>query len=430
VSEDPLKFDQALVPKTAAEYAFILFIHAILDSHESQHELVESLAAEAKRLDNREVSNRANLRLRDVIVPVDTQNEVEGVFSTIIEEAEIVAEASLDTDPFDVEAFLRDPLGQLYPRMEFEKQLKGIVDRLSGIVELEGATDYIKAYSMASTAGSRGPLFMSAALTVIVSATESRLRRIFARFLEASGAVGSRDDQEARIAKLFGGGLQHWSTRINSQFGLDMETWTDDWSAVTEIFARRHAHVHQGGFVDRSYRDKTGSKEPIGMPLSVTTEYLSEAIDLLSGFCLGALARTWLEVKPELGEAVSGVFSDYVHDLLVSGCNRFVERITSLIPEYNSNELELARSKVNRLLALESRLGSDAIREEAAAWLTDELPEPYRLARLILLKRDDEAMHKYVSIRASGEISPDEVRTWVLFRRWRDAGILQDVDLA
>jgi len=144
---------------------------------------------------------------------------------------------------------------------------------------------------MADTTSSREQLFIPSALIVLVSTAETRLRRIMRRFVEIKGTHPDPVKRRAFLGQLFRGGLGAWENPFRTKLGIEIRDWSNEWERITEIFARRHAHVHQGGVVDAAYREITGSSEMIGMPLLLSTDYLNEANDILTALAIGALYR-------------------------------------------------------------------------------------------------------------------------------------------
>ena len=400
----------------------MLQLRGILDAHAAHHELVTLLDAEATRLDGRTPAEQAAPFLRGLEIPETTRAAIEEVFNLTQRSVGTKVESALDADPPDLETFLRDPISLLHQTLEFGAEATAFVAELAKLASLPGATDYMMALSMATTTGYREPLFMTSALIVVVSATEVRLKSIIRRFVEMKSNNPPEAERRRLLSRLFRGGLDKWEVTFRDELGLELRSWSNEWDRVVEIFARRHAHVHQGGFVDAAYRTTTGSIEPIGMPLFLQVDYLNEAIDVLTGFSFGALLGTWSDAKPAIRVPVAGVLGQYVHDPLRDGCFLLVEQMTSIVEANAVNDAERAQAKVNRMLALEGRLGADAIAAELDNWDTSELTRDYELARLILSGRDGEARPLFDALRASGELSDKDVSTWSRFRRWRDDG--------
>jgi hypothetical protein len=158
----------------------------------------------------------------------------------------------------------------------------------------------------------------------------------------------------------------------------------------------------------------------IGMPLLLSSDYLNEANDILTGFTFGALYATWREAKPSVRYHAAKIFDQYIHGALIDGCFYLVEQLASIVERSSDEDDVRFRAKVNRMLALEEREGSAAIEDEAKSWDTSELAPPYKLARLILLRQDDDARQVFEELRANGVLGDVEVASWVIFKRWRE----------
>lgn len=422
--EESINLDSPLFPQSGAELSYGFQFRQILDTHSSQHELVTSLEAEVQRLDSRTLTQRTEPYLHGSVIPESTRIAVDNAFDRARKNWEEKASASFDTDPTDLETFLSDPEHFMFRTGAMEDLVVELAANMTEVAPLPGAVEYFNALTMADTTSSREQLFMASALIILVSTTETRLRRIMRNFVEMKGIYFDAVERRKFLGQLFRGGLEKWEVTFRRDLGIEIRDWSNEWDRIVEIFARRHAHVHQGGVVDTDYRKTTGSSEVIGMPLFLSVDYLNEANDILTALTFGALYATWSEVKPSIRYPVAKVLDQFVHDALIDGCFYLVEQLASII-ERNSDEDDVrARVKVNRLLALQARLGSAAIEDEVDAWDTSELPPPYELARLILRGRDDEARLLFEKLRVEGVFSDIDIATWVIFKRWRDEGSL------
>jgi hypothetical protein len=166
------------------------------------------------------------------------------------------------------------------------------------------------------------------------------------------------------------------------------------------------------------------------MPLVLDSAYLYESIDLLAGFLTGLAFQVWLKLRPELEVTLAGIISNSIHDLARDGCYRYSEQLSRLVEAHHQTLETVALAKVNRLLATQARLGPEAVAEEALNWDTAALADVYALARLILLRDDTNAKELFRRVRLASEVTNAEVRSWLIFRRWRDDGTLNGVDLA
>ena len=356
------------------------------------------------------------------MIPESTRITVDDAFTRAHSNWEGRASAKFDTAPSDLETFLADPEHFMFETGALEDLVVELTANMTEVAVLPGAVEYFSALTMADTTSSREQLFMASALIVLVSTAETRLRRIVRRFVEIKGICPDPVERRKFLGQLFRGGLDTWETSFRKELGVEIRDWSNEWNRITEIFARRHAHVHQGGTVDETYRKTTGSSEMIGMPLLLSSDYLNEANDVLTGFTFGALYATWSVAKPSVRYHAAKIFDQYVHGALVDGCLYLVEQLASIVERSSDEDDVRLRAKVNRMLALEAREGSAAILDEAKSWDTSELAPPYKLARLILLRQDDDARELFEELRVNGVLGDVEVATWVIFKRWREEG--------
>jgi hypothetical protein len=310
----------------------------------------------------------------------------------------------------------------MFDSVDISEVVTELAAGMTNVASLPGAMEYLNALIMAGTTSSREQLFMSSALIVIVSTTEVRLRRIMRRFLEIKGHLFDEAQRRKLLERLFRGGLEKWEDTFRKELGIEIRGWSNEWDRVVEIFARRHTFVHQGGITDAAYRKSTGSKEMIGMPLFLSDAYLNDAIDILTGLTIGALFATWSEARPSVRHPLATVLSQFVHDVLSDGCFHLVEQISTIVEINSIEDYERAQARVNRLLALEGRLGIVAIEDEVGDWNTSELSPLYELARLILGRQDDKARPLFDRLRVAGDLRDSDIATWVIFRRWREDG--------
>jgi hypothetical protein len=95
-----------------------------------------------------------------------------------------------------------------------------------------------------------------------------------------------------------------------------------------------------------------------------------------------------------------------------------VERAFATTPE------TVAHAQVNIWIARDRGVGIEEIRSEVAGWDTSGLPTEFRLAQLILLHRDEQALRLLRDMTTEGPITRDALATWPLFHRLRESGLL------
>lgn len=416
--ENAFAYDPRLIPQSPAEYGLTFLLRTIQSSHDVQHDLVKTLITESTRLDEQSIEDVATRMLNGVEVPDETRSAVRSVFDEFNDAMAKDADARYSEEEPDLNEFLKDPTAFIYDAIDVPARLAEWISAISKLATLPHAIEYLKAYSYATSASPRGLLFLRAGLIAIVGDFEVQIRRIVSRYLEIGKPELSREDRIVEVRRLFGGGIEDWATKLQTRHNLDIKTSSSSWSAVVEIFARRHLHIHQGGFVDAGYRGSTGSSEPDGMPLILTPEYLDSAIDLLSGLAMTVLVEAWTSLIPDLGSAISSVVFDTENGLLHQGCFVLVEDQSRLVERFDKTGRWKNMAKVNRLLAERARLGDKYIASEASAWDRADLHEEFQLARLILLGQNVEARRLFDQLRESDEITDHEVETWFLFKDW------------
>jgi hypothetical protein len=201
-----------------------------------------------------------------------------------------------------------------------------------------------------------------------------------------------------------------------------------DWQASREIFERRHVVLHSGGLVSSEYLAKLefpkGSAPVLGSRLVVDEAYLQNAFDQLDalGTAIGILAwGTWF---PDERPQSTSALVNRTYELLFLERWSVVEKIAALCRRPGFECVDGARHalRCNGWFARAERDGYAAIRSEVEMWDASALSLTFRLVRLVLLQKLEDALRLVPSALAPGSedgLTRGELREWPILRTLR-----------
>jgi hypothetical protein len=240
---------------------------------------------------------------------------------------------------------------------------------------------------------------------------------------------------EKMADSLLRGGFEDWMEWFSKRHKLQVAGVTDSVDIV-EIFQRRHLLVHNGGVVNGLYLTKVQGVQDVpavGERLRVNAKYLQHALDLLTAAGVKLVAALFGKLFDDADgrETVDHHLSNMTFGLLVSG--RYA--VVSDVSKWHLTIVQDAQSRlvamVNHWLAEKHLHGVETIRAEVAAWKIGTLADRYKLAKLALLDRNEEAFVVVKRLLDSQEMSPNEWRGWPLLegvREYAESANLQPVE--
>jgi hypothetical protein len=214
-----------------------------------------------------------------------------------------------------------------------------------------------------------------------------------------------------------------WFERI----GVKCKDLVEDWTSLTEIFARRNVMVHAGGVVNQRYLRavgtagmKTPELPPVGTKLGLDEEYLLTASDTLLSLGMLLLSATWMKLRRTRNpERPVGWIPFVVQHLLNLGYYLAARDISNAVLATSrgrlgrSAELNLT---ISRWVARREMGEADQVRSEVGAWEVDGLDLKYAHARAVLLGDDDRSVMEILELQRRGELSTVEIHTSPLYR--------------
>ena len=231
------------------------------------------------------------------------------------------------------------------------------------------------------------------------------------------------------------GSVDDWLKWFSVNLKISAGEIAEDWDVLTEIFQRRHLLVHNGGVVNHIYRSKVKKipadvkSHPLGIDprVDVGRQYLLDAIAQLNAAGLLLSIRTSVKLEkpspPEIHPA-SSLIADASFEFLRDGRGReltlFSERVLPHCPDESIRMLV----QVNLWCHQKQSAGIEAIADEVERWDVRHCSQRFKLARLALLNRHDEASAMAKLLIDQGELFESEWATWPLLvdtRSWLES---------
>ena len=189
---------------------------------------------------------------------------------------------------------------------------------------------------------------------------------------------------------------------------------------LTEIYARRNVWVHNSGKVNDIYINSVKNcKEESGTLLQVDRAYISEAF-----LCIKAILYTLYIESAKFCKENQDQYLYKIFELAYEELQREDYQLCSIIfTEINkckySNEQTRIMAKINYWIAQKSLKKFSAIKKEIEKFDTSAMSEEYKVAKLILLEKYDEA-EELIEQVYNDKIHPQELMQWPLFKEFRN----------
>ncbi|WP_042435560.1 hypothetical protein [Streptacidiphilus anmyonensis] len=400
-------------------------ISSAWDSAEGLRELVELAEQHAERVDGMPAGDLAAQATTAPAIP--GMREGLEAFLAKFEQEQTDALDALDLAEADLASFERDPIAaamRLLPSGSFPE----VAQRLTGLaqqsVRAPGGTAYLHSFLKAVARRPRRPRVFPAILSAICSEAEQIVANVLRRhFFDGGGWPSLLDpglDDEVHKRLGTGGSLEKWRQEIES-CGAPIKDLVMEWAQLDEVFARRNLFVHRRGVVDARYAKRAPAPAPeIGSLLDLDAQYLRDAIDRVELLTIGMTMGLLRAKVDNFSEMLAGSAAEFGFAAVDAGALLRAEGYYHLAGALSEDQEEKERQRVNAWLARDVRLGPGAVHAEVDAWGADKLPRVFQLARLILLRRDEEGLALFADLVADGTLAPDDVQQWLLFARWRD----------
>nr|BEK71482.1 hypothetical protein KPHV_87090 [Kitasatospora purpeofusca] len=409
-------------------YALMLQIGSAWDSAEGLRELVEVAEQHAEHVDGLPAGDLADQATAVPALP-GVRESLETLMAKVAQE-QVNALDALDLSEADLAAFEKDPHAaamKLLPSATSSEAMRRLGD-LAQALQAPGGTAYMHSFLKATARRPRRPRVFPAILSAICSEAEQIVANVLRRHLFDSGEWSSLldpaldDEVHKRLGA--GGALEKWAQEIE-RCGAPIKDLVTEWAELGDVFARRNLFVHRRGRVDAKYARRAAPPVPeIGSVLDLDAQYLRDAVDRVELLTIG-MTFGLIKVKAEnVGEMLAQTAAESAYAAAEAGALLREEGYHHLAGALSEAPLERERHRVNAWLAREARLGPESVQAEVDAWETDALPSVFRLARLILLRRDKEGVALFKDLVADGTLTPDDVQQWTMFARWREQQLI------
>jgi hypothetical protein len=365
-------------------------------------------------------------------VPELTRSKVQDLFESFERETKAALSLALDAlaPNLDEQAVKHEPFRFLLGLVDHKAALSQLSSAAMGLADDRGAAEYLRAYIDAQNRMPKLPTVLRSVLITAFSALETAAGRVVRRMLLDRGDFTSYVDPalDSEVARLVGqGGPEKWRINLHATFGIDLAQLVTDWPAVIEFWARRNLFAHHRGIVDERYRSRVPDAPAVGTPIEVTAGNVCDAVDLAHTVAANLVVTAWAAANPAAAQAALTVVEVWALDALDAGRWRQTEEFAWLALRSTASGSEATarwNHQVNLWLARSGRLGSQAVRDDVAAWDPSELDELFVVARHILLEEDAAALDLIARLRAAGNLD-DTTLGWPLFARLRAAGQLR-----
>jgi hypothetical protein len=408
-----------------------LFLRAdsVMDLATSFHELAALAERHVTDLDKLSAVDAAARSRAAQMLPAELRDTANHLFTALTGGFQQELKAHLDAlDPGTVGA-IRDPFEWVLA------QLTGLfgqgIDTAQGaLAELPVPDPRLFGYMMQlGLASERRPRLISirrALLITAVANAEAVIRGVLHRLVfTRDGGSWDLPAHDAKAGRLMRGGIESWQQNLRDQgYGLDLASATCDWPAVKELWARRHALVHNAGIADQNYVRRVPGATA-GAILDVDSTYLSNALDLVCGFLLGFIVTAWVTISPGNREFVLRLALAYGASAEGEQHWPIAETLYLLAARLDDDPGGAAVHQVNSWLTRVRWRGPQSVHADASRWQTAKLPARFQLAREILLGHRGEAVAMLPSLTEQGEISRTDLTTWPLFDSIRDDPAVQ-----
>lgn len=263
---------------------------------------------------------------------------------------------------------------------------------------------------------------VSAYLHALFSMFPDRIKDKQVTFKEISGKT-AKEVQEyiilREIERIMWASQNEWF-KIFEEHKICFDSCKKQLEKLTEIYARRNVWVHNSGRVNEIYVNSVKScKEELGTLLHVDTAYLSEAF-----LCIKTILYTLYIESTKFCKENQDQYLYKIFELAYEELQREDYQLCSIIfAEINkckySNEQTRIMAKINYWIAQKSLKKFSVIKKEIEKFDTSAMSEEYKVAKLILLEKYDEA-EELIEQVYNDKIHPKELMQWPLFKEFRN----------
>lgn len=328
----------------------------------------------------------------------------------------ISAVAFAQKDP--VAAFLKViPIGDL-ARSALPTAIKDLTDPEQGMYFLS----YLS-YRQAVESSEHLQVPYKTIYVAAMNAVESLLAMLLQRAFMA-GVTGEALEfqaaQEAAADALRPGGPAKWRDVFTRVIGSRQALTAIDWTAVNHAWSHRNLFVHRGGIADARFTKAVAGGIAHGDMVTLQRADVERVIELALTTRLAMLLCVWEAIVGRAGTGFEGYLEELAYQYLGDGRPAVSRAVCDIALALGTGQVARARIQVARWIALRSQGILSDYRTEVARWRTTGLPQEFRLAKLVLLDRESEALTLLDVLIQSGAVDRSAFDTWELFRPIRE----------
>ena len=337
-----------------------------------------------------------------------------------------ITAADIVADPFGV-------VGRLTDFQAYQARALSGLGSAGFLAEMEGMSpeegSYLAAYVQAKDRLPRTPLLLRALFAAAVGAVEPLVTRLVQLTLydAAPGSYTSLADPQLdeKARRLCYGPPAKWREALVVSLGITVLADLVDWDDLGLLWEARNVIAHRGGVADARYRQQSAAE--IGSIVASEPSGVCAAIDRIGAARFAIVAGVWDHVAPGMGIDIAESVCIPLWNSLRAGRWRQAHGLARVEETFATEDVAVATAKVNGWLALDQGHGPSAIRADVEAWDVSGLPASFQVARLLLLRQDDQALAVLRQLVSDGTMNVGQLASWPLFDRIREAGLLDDL---
>jgi hypothetical protein len=288
---------------------------------------------------------------------------------------------------------------------------------------------YLRSYMQAKLREPRTPALLRALFVTVVGTIEPLVTRLVRLLLFAQApedhsslADAALEEQSRRLCF---GPPSTWRSVLVDQLGVAALDDVVDWARLGRLWEDRNVLVHRAGVVDHRHSQRTGSAA--NTVLEYQAADVQAVVDEVAAVRFALVAATWNSLEVGMGTIAAEAAGAPIFESLRSGRWRQAQGLALVAQAFGDDAESVAAAKVNRWLARQAGLGAVSIHDEVEAWDISGLPRTFEVARLVLLRRDIEAVALIGELLRSGVMKRADLGDWPLFDRLIAEGKLNDM---
>lgn len=229
---------------------------------------------------------------------------------------------------------------------------------------------------------------------------------------------------ESRVEEILRSSINDWIKELRDNLKLSASYLENALDDLIEIYQRRNLLVHNGGIVNSIYLSKINTElhnnVNIGDMISVSPEYLENAICLYELYFILIAAELWKKIEPG-NEKRSEVLIDISFDHLSNERYIISEGISYFILNDNRMpERDRLVAQVNYWLSLKYKGEFETIRNDIETSDFTAKEPVFQLAKECILENEENIFRLLPEVLKSKKITYQAIETWPLFKILRE----------